>query len=151
MKSLMKIITKRPKLQKIEAKCLKCDLNSFKDVFDFNEHVRLCYGKELNQGKVIHSGVLTTVRVRGTKELRVPWTTSSSNKFSLFQLEKNVGHLWFPFSKYCFGKVIYKKTCIVLPCKKCVTEKTAYVNKGCNLLNSYLIMGLLSIPFNKLL
>jgi len=50
MKSLMKIITKRPKLQKIEAKCLKCDLNSFKDIFDFNEHVRLCYGKELNQG-----------------------------------------------------------------------------------------------------
>ena len=45
MKSLMKVITKRPKLQKIEAKCLKCDLNSFKDIFDFNEHVRLCYGK----------------------------------------------------------------------------------------------------------
>ena len=45
MKSLMKIISKRPKLQKIEPKCLKCDLNSFKDIFDFNEHVRLCYGK----------------------------------------------------------------------------------------------------------
>ena len=32
----------------------------------------------------------------------------------------------------------------------CVTEKRIYVNKGCNLLNSYLLTVLLLIPFNKL-
>ena len=37
---------------------------------------------------------------------------------------------------------MYKKLqfrTILLPCKKCVTEKKLYVNKGCNLLNSYLL------------
>ena len=31
----------------------------------------------------------------------------------------------------------------------CVTQKRTYVNKGCNLLNPYLLTVLLSIPFNK--
>ena len=40
---------------------------------------------------------------------------------------------------------------ILFTYKKCVNEKRTSVNKGWNLLNPYLLMVLLSIPFDKLL
>ena len=38
----------------------------------------------------------------------------------------------------------------LFPYEKCITEKRKQINKGSNLLNSYLLTVLLSIPFKKL-
>jgi hypothetical protein len=55
-------------------------------------------------------------------------------------------------SEFCFVKIMYKKLqfqIILLRYKKWVIDKTTYVNKGCNLIDPYLLTVLLSIPFNK--
>ena len=59
------------------------------------------------------------------------------------------------YSENIFWNKIYLKKLqfwtILLPCNKCVSQKRTYVNKGCTLLNPYVLMVLLSIPFDKLL
>ena len=57
----------------------------------------------------------------------------------------NVCHTCFPFRKYFLKKLQFRS--IYLPYRKCVT---AYVNKGCNLLNPSFLTVLLWIPFDKL-
>ena len=65
-------------------------------------------------GKVIYYGVLTTVRMHGTKDSRVAWTTNFSNNFSLFQLEKTQQFLQkmlpylVSFQRIPLGKITYK-------------------------------------------
>ena len=54
--------------------------------------------------------------------------------------------------------IFWKKSCIenmkfstiVLPYKMCVTDKRTYVNRGCNLINSYLLTDMVTIPLDKL-
>ena len=88
------------------------------------------------------------------------WTTVLVSIFLYFNFcnfstfTSNVFHTWFPFRKYFLENIMYIKTLqfqtILLPLKKCVTEKRTYVNKEYKLLNSYLLTILLSIFFNEL-
>ena len=51
--------------------------------------------------------------------------------------------------KVTFRKKMQFQT-ILLSCKKYVTKKRTYANKGCNLLNPYFLTCMLSIPFDNL-
>ena len=54
----------------------------------------------------------------------------------------------------CFIKkismILLQFLTILCPYQLCVTQQKKYVNKGCNLLNPYLLTVFLSIHFNKL-
>ena len=103
---------------------------------------------------------MNTVRVRGTRTKTMPLTTVSLTIFLYLNLKQknifanNVGHIWFHDSEYNFWKNFFFRKLqfrtILLPLKKCVTEKRTYVNKEYKLLNSYLLTILLSIFFNEL-
>ena len=78
------------------------------------------------------------------------------NFYNFSNSTNNVGHIEMVFiqkivlrKKYMYIEKMQLWT-IFLPYKKCVTEKKTYVNKGCNLLDPYLLTVLLSIPLNKL-
>ena len=73
------------------------------------------------------------------KGFRVPGITVLLILFSSFELKKKTNF----YKKYNVEPFF-------LPYKKYFTEKITYVNKGCNLLNPYILTVLLSISFNKL-
>ncbi len=46
--TILKDVERKPKVKTLEPKCLKCSLNVFASIQDFNEHVLLCYGSLLD-------------------------------------------------------------------------------------------------------
>ena len=48
MNQIEKDIERQQIIKPVETKCLKCDSNQFKDEFEFDNHVVICYGKTLN-------------------------------------------------------------------------------------------------------
>ena len=92
-------------------------------------------------------------RVKQTNQTKVLWTTSfSSNFFLVSTFTNNVGHIIYVYgfhSEIFFGKKCIKN-CNFNPF--CYPIKSVLLSRkqGCNLLNSYLLTVLLSIPFDKL-
>ena len=48
MNQIEKDVERQQIVKPVETKCLKCDSNQFKDEFEFDNHVVICYGKTLN-------------------------------------------------------------------------------------------------------
>ena len=64
-------ISKKPKFLPVEAKCLNCDLESFKSIFEFNEHIKKCFEKQPVKDKNQCEACEWTGR--GLKEHRAHW------------------------------------------------------------------------------
>ena len=64
-------ISKKPKILPVEAKCLNCDLESFKSIFEFNEHIKKCFEKQPVKDKNHCEACEWTGR--GLKEHRAHW------------------------------------------------------------------------------
>ena len=90
------------------------------------------------------------------KDQNSPFDNSFSNKFSLFQLDKNVMYkqIFAIYIQKIFSENNLIKTrqfwTILLCYELRSTEKRTYINKGCNLLNPFLLTFLLPVPLNKL-
>ena len=102
---------------------------------------------------------MTTVRVQLSKELNSFWQTVlvtiflCLNFYNFSTFTNNVGHIWFTIQNFCFGKNYIFKKCNSKPfcfLIKRVTEKKTQVKTLLTDSNPYLLMVLLSIPFNKL-
>ena len=71
-------ISKKPKILPVEAKCLNCDLESFKSIFEFNEHIKKCFEKQPVRDKNQCEACEWTGR--GLKEHRAHWNEMHKNE-----------------------------------------------------------------------
>lgn len=46
-KAILKDINRKPQIKPVDPKCLKCSNSQFKDIYNFNEHTKLCYGNQI--------------------------------------------------------------------------------------------------------
>ena len=71
-------ISKKPKILPVEAKCPNCDLESFKSIFEFNEHIKKCFEKQPVRDKNQCEACEWTGR--GLKEHRAHWNEMHKNE-----------------------------------------------------------------------
>ena len=71
-------ISKKPKILPVEAKCPNCELESFKSIFEFNEHIKKCFEKQPVRDKNQCEACEWTGR--GLKEHRAHWNEMHKNE-----------------------------------------------------------------------